>query len=357
MRRRSRRPHCSTALALLIAALMAAASSAVHAQTSGSWSPADVPRFLLVSTDSTQPPAVVDPSDVPMLRRRIAVHLSGATRREALRQIARASGLEFVYANDLVPPGDSVRLQADDITVAAALTEVLLGAGVDVAIGADGNAILVRRAVIVAQVPKKDVVRGRVTTDSGTAIAGADAIVTMAPTVETFRTLTDSSGNYSVTITDGSGEYLLFVGAPGRKSFRQRLTRTGGDTTFVVNVKLASNATTTMATVRVQARRPRPTRSLGAEGQAGTDGTDRTVDGMFGALPPDLQGNLDAMAQLVPGLTVGTGGPTAFGLGAGDNKTMLNGLSFGAADLPRDAVTKSRYTTSAWDPSVGGFSG
>src|ERR1035437_2000164 len=115
--------------------------------------------------------------------------------------------------------------------------------------------------------------------------------------------------------------------------------------------------TTTMATVRVQARRPRPTRSLGAEGQAGTDGTDRTVDGMFGALPPDLQGNLDAMPQLVPGLTVGTGGATTFGLGAGDNKTMLNGLSFGAADLPRDAVTKSRYTTSAWDPSAGGFSG
>ena len=77
---------------------------------------------------------------------------------------------------------------------------------------------------------------------------------------------------------------------------------------------------------------------------------------MFGAAP-DLQGNLDAMAQLVPGLTVGPGGATAFGLDAGDNKTMLNGLSFGAADTPRDAVTKSRYTTSAWDPSVGGFSG
>jgi hypothetical protein len=337
--------------------LLAVSSPAALAQAPPSWSPGDVPRFLLVPADSTQTPAVIDPADVPMLRRRIAVHVSGVTRREALRQIARASGLEFVYANDLVPPGDSVRLQADDITVAAALTEVLLGAGVDIAIGSDGNAILVRRAVLLPPAPRKDVVRGRVTTDSGTAIAGADAIVTIAPSVETFRTLTDSTGNYSITITDGSGEYLLFVGAPGRKSFRQRLTRVGGDTTFVVNVKLASNVTTTMATVRVQARRPRPTRSLGAEGTAGTDGTDRTVDGVYGALPPDLQGNLDAMAQLVPGLTVGAGGATAFGLGAGDNKTMLNGLSFGAADLPRDAVTKSRYTTSAWDPSVGGFSG
>ena len=157
----------SAVRAVLAAALMAAAPAATPAQTPNSWSPGDVPRFLLVPADSTQPPAVVDPADVPILRRRIAVHVSGSTRREALRQIGRASGLEFVYANDLVPPGDSVRLQADDITVAAALTEVLLGAGVDVAIGANGNAILVKRTVVLAQAPRKDVVRGRVTTDSG----------------------------------------------------------------------------------------------------------------------------------------------------------------------------------------------
>lgn len=339
----------------LVLALALFAPRIARGQDARLWLPADAPRFLMVSPDSTQPPSVIDPSDIPILRRRIAMHLAGASRRDALNAIARASGLQFVYANDVVAPGDSVRLQADDITVMAALTEVLFGAGIDVALGADGNAILVRRAAVVLAPPRRDVVRGRVTTDSGVAIAGADAIVTMAPSAETIRTLTDSSGSYSIAIADGSGEYLLYVGATGRKSFRKRLTRTGGDTTFVVDVTLMSNVAT-LSAVKVQARRPRPTRSLGSD-IAGTDGLDKTVDGVEGALSPDLQGNLAATALLVPGLTVGPNGPTAFGLASGDNKTMLNGLSFGAPDIPRDVVTKSRYTTSAWDPSVGGFSG
>ena len=140
-----------------------------------------------------------------------------------------------MYANDVVAPGDSVRLQADDITVMAALTEVLFGAGIDVALGADGNAILVRRAAVVLAPARRDVVTRTGHDDSGGAIAAADAIVTIAPSARRFRTLTDSSGNYSIAIADGSGEYLLYVGAPGRRR-SARLTRTGGDTTFVVDV-------------------------------------------------------------------------------------------------------------------------
>ncbi|MGH7654607.1 MAG: carboxypeptidase-like regulatory domain-containing protein, partial [Gemmatimonadaceae bacterium] len=343
---------------LILAALAVGAVASASAQGSPSWAPDQAPKFLRVSADTTRAPVEIDPSEIPAFRHRIAMHLHDVSRRDALKEIARASGLQFVYASDVIPPDGLVQLQADDITVVAALTEILLGTGVDVAIGADGNAILVKRPSIAAApvTAKHDIVRGRVTTDSGTAIVGADAIVTMAPTVQTFRTLTDSAGNYSIAITDGSGEYLLFVGAAGRKAFRQRLTRTGGDTTFIVNVKLAAIVTATLSTVRVQARVPRPARTLGGD-ETGTDGTNRTVDGMFGTLPPDLQGNLDAMTQLVPGLNVGANGSSAFGLSSGDNKTTLNGLAFGAPDLPRAALTKSRLTTSIYDPVYGGFSG
>ena len=270
------------ALSLLLASVSVTVDSVdMMAQEGQAWQPGQAPRFLRVSADSTQPPIVVDPSDIPIFRRRIVMHLDNVTRREALKELGRASGLQFVYASDAIPENDTVRLQADDITVVAALTEVLLGAGVDVAIGADGNAILMKKRATVARTPREDVVRGRVTTDSGAAIAGADAIVTVAPSTESFRTLTDSSGSYSITIADGTGEYLLYVGAPGRKPFRQRLTRVGRDTTFIVDVKLASSVTTTMATVRVQARRARPARSMGVEapGSPGTTtGNDRTVD-------------------------------------------------------------------------------
>ena len=292
----------STAASAFFAALVAAAPAATYAQTSKAWSPGDVPRFLLVPADSTQPPAVVDPADVPILRRRIAVHVSGSTRREALQQIARASGLEFVYANDLMPPGDSVRLQADDITVAAALTEVLLGAGLDVAISANGNAILGEA--------------------NGRCRTGAAEGCRARPRDDRQRHGDRRRGRHRDDGSDGRDiqDAHRFVGrlldhdhrrhrrvpavrqaAPGRKSFRQRLTRAGGDTTFVVNVKLASNVTTTMATVRVQARRPRPARSLGAEGQNGTDGTDRTVDGMFGARPPTCRGTWTRWRSSCPG--------------------------------------------------------
>lgn len=203
----------------------------------------------------------------------------------------------------------------------------------------------------------KDVIRGRVATDSGAAISDAAIIVTMAPTAEVFRGVSDSSGNYSLSIANGSGEYLLYVGALGRRPFRQRLTRTGGDTTFIVNVKLPP-VVATLAAVRVQAQRPRPTRSFGTDPTgAGTDGMDKTVDGIVGALPPDLQGNLDAMAALIPGLTVTPTGASAFGLAPSNNKATLNGLSFAGTDLPRDARTATRFTTSPWDPTRGGFNG
>src|SRR5476649_2579125 len=134
------------------------------------------------------------------------------------------------------------------------------------------------------------VIQGRVTTDSGAAIAAADIIVTVAPTAETIIGKSDSSGAYRVVIPSPTGEYLLYIGALGKKPFRQRVTIAAPDTVATVNVKLAPTVTT-VAGVRVEARRPRPARSLGADtGPPGTDGTNKQVDGVVNALPPELQG-------------------------------------------------------------------
>ncbi|MGH7620512.1 MAG: hypothetical protein ACREPM_25125, partial [Gemmatimonadaceae bacterium] len=129
-----------------------------------------------------------------------------------------------------------------------------------------------------------------------------------------------------------------------------------GDTLAVVDAKLA-NAVSRLAAVQVQARKARPTGSLGNNPGFATDATDRSIDGVVGALPPDLQGNLEAMASFIPGLALGASGLSAFGLGADANSTTLNGLAFGGTDLPRDAQTNTRFRTSPWDPTIGGFSG
>lgn len=202
---------------------------------------------------------------------------------------------------------------------------------------------------------RPDSVRGRVTTDSGTAITGADVIITVAPTTNTVRQTTDSAGRYALAIPDGTGEYILYIGSAGRKPFRTRLTRTGRDSTFIVDAKLTS-AVTTVAAVKVVAQKPHPTASLNDDG-FGMSGNDKTVDGVNGALPPDLANNTDAMASLIPGLAVGSGGISAFGMSSDANSHTLNGLTYGGGDLPRDARTTTRFTTSLWDPTVGEFAG
>src|SRR5688572_1928313 len=208
-----------------------------------------------------------------------------------------------------------------------------------------------------AQTTRTDTIRGHVISDSGRAIPAATVAVTMAPSAESFTTTTDSSGAYLLAIRNGSGEYILYIGAPGRRPLRRRLTRIGGDTTFVVDARLASSAPTTLAAVQVQAARQRPQRSLTAPSGFGTDATDKTVDGLQGALPADVQGQLDAMAALVPGLTITGTGPSAFGVSSDANAAQLNGLGFAGASVPRDMNTSTRFMTSPWDVTRGGFSG
>jgi hypothetical protein len=223
-------------------------------------------------------------------------------------------------------------------------------------IGLLGVVLLVARGSPLTAQTKHHVIQGRVTTDSGAVIPAADVIVTIAPTAETITSKTDSSGNYRVAITNTTGEYLLYVGALGRKPFRQRVTITAIDSTATINVKLAPTVTQ-IAGVQVQARKVRPTPSLARDGTPGTDATDKSYDGVMAALTPDQQGDLTAMASFIPGLALTPGGVSAFGLGGDNNSTTLNGLAFGGSDLPRDAQVGTRYRTSPWDPTVGGFNG
>jgi len=211
-----------------------------------------------------------------------------------------------------------------------------------------------------AQAQRQQVIRGAVTSDSGTAISAADVIVTIAPSAETIAGKTDAAGIYRMVIPPASatGEYLIYIGALGRRPFRQRVTITPPADSAVVNAKLAT-AVTTVAAVQVNAQRPRPPATLGSDigAAAQSDGLNKTVDGVANNLTPDQQGNFDAMASLIPGLSVTSNGVSAFGLGADANMTSLNGMSFGGAGVPRDLATRTTFFTSPWDPTRGGFSG
>jgi hypothetical protein len=204
---------------------------------------------------------------------------------------------------------------------------------------------------------RTDQLRGRVTTDSGRAIADAEIIVTMAPTRVTVSGKSDSTGAYHLQLAKGTGEYLVFISAVGRVPYRQRLTATGGDTTFVVDAKLAAVPVATLASVKTVASRLRPPRTGGLDDRGqGLTGNDRTPDGVNGQLPPDLAYNLDAIAGSLPGFSLTPNGISALGT-TGANLTTLNGLAMGVNDVPRDARGSTRFQTSPWDPAKGGFAG
>jgi TonB-linked SusC/RagA family outer membrane protein len=103
------------------------------------------PRFLLAPLKSGAPPTVLDVGRTPILSRRIAVDLDGSTLGEAISTISAKIGLRIGYAEDAVSTDRRVHLRAQSITVAAALTDVLAGAGVDVVFTNNGSVALVKR--------------------------------------------------------------------------------------------------------------------------------------------------------------------------------------------------------------------
>ena len=134
------------AIGLAIAAVLATMTTP-HAQAQADPPrPHDqVPRFLRMPSDASREPEVINPSDDSILSRRIAIRLRDAKYRVALQEISLSAGVRFVYAGDLLSRYDEVSVQSYNITVADALTEVLRGAGVDVAVGTNGTLILRRQ--------------------------------------------------------------------------------------------------------------------------------------------------------------------------------------------------------------------
>jgi len=189
------------------------------------------PQFLLASASPTKAPVVVDAGSVASLRRRVGLNLDGAPVGEALAEISRVSGLQIVYADGVVSSEGRVYLRAEEITVAAALTEVLLDAGVDVLVSPGGSVVLVKRGAV-----QTGSVAGRVT-DAKTAqpIAGASAVLVGTR----WHATTGDDGRYRFEdVTAGS--YTLTASRIGYAKQSQSVTVAAGqEVTVDVMLKAA----------------------------------------------------------------------------------------------------------------------
>ncbi len=319
------------------------------------------PRFLLATTDSTAPSVEIDPSGLPAYSKRIALGTGGIPRREALRRIAAQSGLQFVYADDLIAAEDTVRLEVADIPVMGALTEVLRGANIDVAVSHNGNAVLMRRRIRPALAVPADTIRGRVTGDSGQLVDGALIRATMAPNRELFEARSGVQGTYELVVPNGTGDYLVHISAPSRPAWipvRKRVMRaTAAQHLFVVDVQLKPAPAQALPQVTVSAERPKPQRTEQSLGSVDVGGVEAGIGGVFAALGPELSGNVNAAALTVPGTVASSDGYSVLGLSGSQNRVTLNGMTFGGAGVPRDARTYTTVTMSTYDPARGWFGG
>ncbi len=161
-----------------------------HAQSAPTEAQGRGPRFLLLSAyGTTRSP--VDVARTPILKRRLSLALDGSPLKQALEEISLQSGLRLVYSDNVLPADGRVHLRTDGISVAAALTEVLLNANVDVVFESGMKAALVR------QQPRAQLgtIVGRVT-DARSGEGLEEALVTVEQTE--LQASTGADGSYRV---------------------------------------------------------------------------------------------------------------------------------------------------------------
>jgi iron complex outermembrane receptor protein len=146
--------------------------------------------------------------NVAVLRERLVLRLHNATISEALKAIENQTSLRFAFKPSILPSGATVSLDANDITVAAALTQILLDADVDVEIAPYGLASIVARQLRVsAPDTTTGTIIGRVT-DSKTHLGVPYATVTVEGTSRSttandtgaFRIARVPVGTYTITV-------------------------------------------------------------------------------------------------------------------------------------------------------------
>src|SRR5438477_4085876 len=164
----------------------------VTAQDQGDPAESRGPRFLLAMAERPQP-VPVNLTRSAVLRRRLSLAFNGATLKQALAEISRQAGLSLVYADDVLPAGALVNLRAGRITVAAALTDVLLDAGVDIVFTPEGRATLVKRPPGLAL--QLGTITGTVTA-AGTGAPLSRAIVSVVGT--RLSADADATGHYTL---------------------------------------------------------------------------------------------------------------------------------------------------------------
>lgn len=180
----------------LLLVLLMASSSPLDAQRSVVQARSGIgPTFFERSLDGRRR---ISAGGAAVLTRRISIRVTDAPMADVLDAIAAQARLHVAYSPGTVDVGTRITMHAEDLSVGAALTEVLIDAKVDVEILAGDQITLVQRHPL-RQAQRR--LSGHVL-DAGSRapIAGAQIVVTGT----TVGTLTNDSGAFALRLPDGS---------------------------------------------------------------------------------------------------------------------------------------------------------
>ncbi len=144
--------------------------------------------------------ARVDARDSAPMRRRVSLELLQVPLPAALREITKQSGVRFVYEPELVDSAARVTLEAQNIRLSAALTELLSDVGLDVEVTSANQATLVRHGVAAILPRARSQGSGTVTghvTDAVLKTPLSDVSVRIDGT--TRGATASADGNYTIT--------------------------------------------------------------------------------------------------------------------------------------------------------------
>ncbi len=235
------------------------------------------------------------------------------------------------------------------------------GPSLATALGVVAAGALLGPAVATAQVGSTtDIVTGRITGTAGQPIEGAQVTATSVETGVSRTRATNARGQYTILFPDGGGRYRITVRAIGNLPQTVNVQRESDEDRLVANVKLGS-APTTLSAVRVQANRAPAGPPGGFRPEPGNTERNLTTEQAL-RLPVDAS-DPNALAALTPGVVASRGsdstqaGFNVSGQSAAQNNTTLDGVSFGGAGFPQEAVRSTRVITNTFDVARGQFSG
>jgi len=314
------------------------------------------PRFLVAMAERSTP-VPVDLKRSAILRRPLSLALDDAPLKTALAEISRQAGLSLVYADDVLPVEMTVSLRADRITVAAALTDVLLDAGVDVVFSAEGRATLVKRPAGPAL-------------QFGSIAGAVTAVETGTPLT---RAVVSVIGTHLSTETDANGRYTIANVPVGAQRLRARMlgyapvdtaTTVAEGQESVINFQLKARAIELEAVVAVgygEKRREDLTGAVTTVGPEALNGrpVTNTVAALQGALPGLIvqrgggQPGVEDFDLNLRGVSSANGGNTPLVLidGVPGNLDLLNPADIESITALKDAAA-SIYGARAADGAL-----